>query len=195
MRRWGHEAWRATLRRRIFCDKRIEGYKALKVEGHEALRANLRWRPLCGEHYHALKVGMRRPDNAFVSYLARELGNCDIQNRGCALLKPSTEGMRWLDYYIETKWSLSRWYIYKWTENSIVLITFQSSSWFHFEAKQRREVEEGVHVDLEWNSRRFRGGNLSWSGGLSWCYLIKSNVQFWGKNELRKRWLEPKFWG
>ena len=61
------------------------------------------------------------------------------------------------------KWRLSRWYIYKWIENSIVLITFQSSSWVHFEAKHRREVEEDVHVDLEWKSHRNRGGNLSWA--------------------------------
>ena len=41
------------------------------------------------------------------------------------------------------------------------LISFQSSSWVHFEAKHRKEVEEDVHVDFEWKSHRNRGGNLS----------------------------------
>ena len=40
-------------------------------------------------------------------------------------------------------------YIYKWTENSIVLLAFQSSSWVHIKAKLRREVEEDVHAGLK----------------------------------------------
>ena len=40
-------------------------------------------------------------------------------------------------------------YIYKWIENSIVLIAFQSSSWVHTKAKHRKEVEEDVHADLK----------------------------------------------
>ena len=55
-------------------------------------------------------------------------------------------------------------YIYKWIENSIVLIAFQSSSWVHSKAKHRKEVEEDVHADLEWKSHRNRGRNLSWAG-------------------------------
>ena len=43
------------------------------------------------------------------------------------------------------------------------MIAFQSSSWVHFETKHRKEVEEDVHVDLEWKSYRNRGGNLSWA--------------------------------
>ena len=65
------------------------------------------------------------------------------------------------DYSIVLKWRISRWYIYKWIENSIVLIAFQSSSWVHTKAKHRKEVEEDVHVDLRWKSHRNRGKNLS----------------------------------
>ena len=41
-------------------------------------------------------------------------------------------------------------YIYKWIENSIVPIAFQSSSWVHTKAKHRKEEEEDVHADLKW---------------------------------------------
>jgi len=59
------------------------------------------------------------------------------------------------------KWRISRWYIYKWIENSSVLIAFQSSSWVHTEAKHRKEVEEDVHANLRGKSYCNRGRNLS----------------------------------
>ena len=162
--------------------KATRRWRPLCVESHYALNATMRWRFVhrgVAKKGYALKVGMRWcieewPRGPCVHRLSGDgvLGNCNTQNRGYALLKPCAEGMHRLDQYIEMKWRLSRWYIYKWTEYSIILITFQSSSWSHFEAKQRREVEEGVYVGLGWNSRRFRGGNLSWNGEFSWCYLI-----------------------
>ena len=59
------------------------------------------------------------------------------------------------------KWRISRWYIYKWIENSVLLIAFQSSSWVHIKTKHRREVEEDVHADLKWKSHCNHGRNLS----------------------------------
>ena len=84
----------------VWRGRRGEG-RPLSAEAHEALKSTLRRRSLCVEHYHALKVGMRWcieewPRGPCVRRLSGDeaLGNCDTQNRGYALLKPSTEGMR-----------------------------------------------------------------------------------------------------
>ena len=128
-------------------------------------------------------VGQRRLAESTMRLLTVWRGSLEkvTHKQRLCVAEAKHRGMRWIDYCIETKWWLSRWYIYKWTENSIVLITFQSLSWVHSEAKHRREVEEDVHVDLEWNSRRFHGGNLSWSRGLSWCYSIRVTFDFGGR--------------
>ena len=63
-------------------------------------------------------------------------------------------------------------YIYEWAKYLIILNTFQSSSWFHFSDKQQGKVEEGVHVEFEWNSIRFGGVTKAGIGSL--IVVVKS---------------------
>ena len=63
-------------------------------------------------------------------------------------------------------------YIYEWAKYLIILNTFQSSSQFYFSEKQRGKVEEGVHVEFEWNSIRFGGVTKAGIGSL--IVVVKS---------------------
>ena len=119
------------------------------------------WTLPCVEGEYALdKECWLIESNAYVNYLAGEF-EMNYHQRPCALLKLSIGGMRRTDYNIELEWRTSWWYIYKWTENLIVLLAFQSSSWVHIKAKLRREVEEDVHADLRQKSHWICGRNSS----------------------------------
>ena len=139
----------------------------------------MRWTLPCVEGEYALdKECWLIEGNTYVNYLAGEFG-MNYHQRPCALLKLSIGGMRRTDYNIELEWGTSRWYIYKWTENSIVLLAFQSSSWVHIKAKHRREVEEDVHADLKQKSHWIRGRNLGLTEvsaaviSSEWCSVLE----------------------
>ena len=139
----------------------------------------MRWTLPCVEGGYALdKECWLRERNAYANYLAGDF-EMEYHQRPCAVLKLSIGGMRWTDYNMELEWRTSRWYIYKWTENSIVLLAFQSSSWVHIKAKHRREVEEDVHTDLKQKSHWIRKRNLGLAEvsaaviSLEWCSVLE----------------------